>query len=343
MNYNEFKQSVVENFSSYLSERYQSAEVVVKPTNKVNRQVDGIVLMNIDGLPNASPTIYVNDMYEQYLETENFDEVMEKATGTMEHAIEEFPEVARTGVMDFDSLKDNVVLTLINAESNKELLKTVPHRTFEDLAIVYRWYLKHDEQGIYSNLVNNDLAERVGMTEEQLYKAAEENTSRIFPPTVRNMNEVITEMIFGDDIMDLEMKEEFDGFVNEIPDDRSLFVISNEAKIYGAAAILDDDRLYELSEKLGSDLYILPSSVHECIAVSANYGSPEELAEMVHEINMAEVDVADRLSNQVYHYDRDERKLRLATDTQYKTIDDKVAENGMQYDQDRESGKQDKR
>lgn len=207
MNYNEFKQSVVENFSSYLSERYQSAEVVVKPTNKVNRQVDGIVLMNIDGLPNASPTIYVNDMYEQYLETENFDEVMEKAAGTMEHAIEEFPEVARIGVMDFDSLKDNVVLTLINAESNKELLKTVPHRTFEDLAIVYRWYLKHDDQGIYSNLVNNDLAERVGMTEEQLYKAAVENTSRIFPPTVRNMNEVITEMIFGDDIMDLEMKK----------------------------------------------------------------------------------------------------------------------------------------
>ena len=40
-------------------------------------------------------------------------------------------------LLDTSRLKDNVFFTLINAEQNKELLKTVPHREFEDLAIKY--------------------------------------------------------------------------------------------------------------------------------------------------------------------------------------------------------------
>ena len=54
----------------------------------------------------------------------------------------------------------------------------------------------------------------------------------------------------------------------------------------------------------------------------ADFDSPEELAEMVYEINMEQVDINDRLSNQVYHYDRDLRTLRLATDTINKSLDD---------------------
>ena len=77
-----------------------------------------------------------------------------------------------------------------------------------------------------------------------------------------------------------------------------------------------------MAEKIGSDLYILPSSIHEVIAVSADFGSPDELAEMVYEINMDQVDINDRLSNQVYCYDKDLRTLRIATDTINKSLDD---------------------
>ena len=51
-------------------------------------------------------------------------------------------------------------------------------------------------------------------------------------------------------------------------------------------------------------------------------GSPDDLAEMVYEINMEQVDIDDRLSNQVYCYDKDLRTLRLATDTVNKSLDD---------------------
>ena len=66
----------------------------------------------------------------------------------------------------------------------------------------------------------------------------------------------------------------------------------------------------------------MPLSIHEVIAVSADFGSPDELAEMVYEINMDQVDINDRLSNQVYCYDKDLRTLRLATDTINKSLDD---------------------
>ena len=51
-------------------------------------------------------------------------------------------------------------------------------------------------------------------------------------------------------------------------------------------------------------------------------GSPEMLAQMVVEVNMQEVSLDERLSNQVYHYDKDLRKLTLATDTPNKRLDD---------------------
>ena len=66
----------------------------------------------------------------------------------------------------------------------------------------------------------------------------------------------------------------------------------------------------------------MPSSIHEVIAVSADFGSPDELAEMVYEINMDQVDINDRLSNPVFGYDKDLCKLRVATDTINKSLDD---------------------
>ena len=53
---------------------------------------------------------------------------------------------------------------------------------------------------------------------------------------------------------------------------------------------------------------------------------------MVSEINMGQVDLEERLSNQVYHYDKDARRLSLATDTPNKRLDGMVAESKLIYD-----------
>lgn len=113
-----------------------------------------------------------------------------------------------------------------------------------------------------------------------------------------------------------------------------MWIITNNKGVSGAVNMIFEKNLHELSKGMGDDLYILPSSIHEVIAVPASMGDPEELAEMVLQVNTDVVDVSERLSNQVYHYDRDARKLSMATDTPNKSILNAVAEVELVYDKE---------
>ena len=76
MNYEIFKEVVAEKFKSYLPERYQNMELRVESVNKVNRVMDGITLIDHSAEKNISPTIYINNMYDHYLHTENLQKVL---------------------------------------------------------------------------------------------------------------------------------------------------------------------------------------------------------------------------------------------------------------------------
>ena len=325
MNYEIFKEVVAEKFMEYMPEQYQGMRLRVEPVNKVNKVLDGITLVGSGAGRSVSPTLYINHMYEHYLETENLQEVLQSAARRMDMAFKEMPEV---GYVNLEGAKDNIVFQVINTLQNEDMLRDMPHREFQDLSIIYRWVVKVDENGIQSSAIRNNLAEQLGMNEEQLFKCAVENTRRIFPPTVKSMNDVIREMFISDGMP----AEVADMMIGEMPEDKMMWVISNDRGINGAGSMLYEDNLHKLAMKLETDLYILPSSVHECIAVSTNVGDPYELAEMVSEINMGQVALEDRLSNQVYHYDKDARRLTLATDTPNKRLDGMVAEAQLIYD-----------
>ena len=325
MNYEIFKEVVAEKFMDYMPEQYQGMRLRVEPVNKVNKVLDGITLVGSGAGRSVSPTLYINHMYEHYLETENLQEVLQSAARRMDMAFKEMPEVRD---VNLEGAKDNIVFQVINTLQNEDMLRDMPHREFQDLSIIYRWVVKVDENGIQSSAIRNNLAEQLGMNEEQLFKCAVENTRRIFPPTVKSMNDVIREMFISDGMP----AEVADMMIGEMPEDKMMWVISNDRGINGAGSMLYEDNLHKLAMKLETDLYILPSSVHECIAVSTNVGDPYELAEMVSEINMGQVALEDRLSNQVYHYDKDARRLTLATDTPNKRLDGMVAEAQLIYD-----------
>lgn len=59
-----------------------------------------------------------------------------------------------------------------------------------------------------------------------------------------------------------------------------------------------------LAEKYGTDLYILPSSIHELIAVPAYGEESDNLAGIVKEVNRSAVLPEDKLSDTVYRYCR---------------------------------------
>ena len=149
-----------------------------------------------------------------------------------------------------------------------------------------------------------------------------ENSKTIMPAKVQDMGSVLAEMMGG-------MPEDMMPMVAE---DKMMYVISNEQKVNGAASIIYSDALEKLSEKLGTDLYILPSSIHETIAISANFGTPEELAQMVREVNATQVSQEEQLSDHVYKYDAKTKTLSLADVEGLNQDITKVSEDKQAYD-----------
>ncbi len=324
MNYEIFKDVVTEKFLSYMPKEYQDMQVRVVPVEKVNRKLDGLDLRRQDGAGMVSPTIYINNIYEEYLRTGDLEKSLQNAADALDRVFRERPMPP----LDLRGAKDNMIFELVNTMQNENMLKNMPHREYQDLSIIYRWVVGADDKGISSVVIHNGLAKELGMDEEQLFRAAMVNTRRILPPTVKSMNEVIRDMLLADGLP----PGVADLMVGETQPKETLWIISNDYGTRGAASMLYEEKLHGLAEDLESDLYVMPSSVHEVIAVSVEMGKPEELAGMVAEINMNEVALEDRLSNQVYHYDKDLRKITLATDTPNKRLDGVVAERGMVYE-----------
>lgn len=300
MEYTEFKELVEERFNEFLPDKYKDMEVVVRKINKINKEMDGISLKT-----KICPTIYINDLYDKYLKIGDFESVISMAAEGMAKALESVSDID----INFDDFSENVIFMLVNTNQNKEWLKNVPHREFLDLSIIYRWIINADENGMKSSVVNNSLAEHLGYSEEQLFNLAKDNTRRINIPEVIDMSSAIKEMMLKDGMPE-EMLEEV---INEEKvKENYLWVIGNKNHFQGAASIAYEDILYELAEKLDSDLYILPSSIHECIAVKVEKkDDPSELQEMVKQVNCEVVEIGDKLSDNIYFYDRKERKLNL--------------------------------
>ena len=328
MNYEEFKTIVKQEFMSYLPEEYQHLKMDIRPVEKVNTVKDGMSFLDMNKESNMSPTIYVEDMYISYQETEDYRKVFEDVAAVVGKVLKE-PLVTEEK-LDFHAVKDNIVFQLINTEQNKGLLNSLPHREFHDLSIIYRWVVGRDESGLQSAVIKNDLMEKLDLNEEQMFKLAVVNYKRLLAPSIRSMDDVMLEVL-REEGMPEELAEIM---LPSRTSDEMMWVISNNVKVNGACSMLYDDVLQDVAKKVGSDLYVLPSSVHETIAVSVNMGNPYELAQMVNDINMSQVSLDERLSNQVYHYDKELHKLTMATNTPMKRLDGLVAEPQLIYGTD---------
>jgi len=89
-----------------------------------------------------------------------------------------------------------------------------------------------------------------------------------------------------------------------------MYVLSNADKLNGAAAILDSKTMEDISEKLGGDFIVLPSSIHEVIVLPVNEDMDRQTLEaMVQDVNAGQVAPEERLSDHVYMYDSQAKEL----------------------------------
>lgn len=253
---------------------------------------------------NLSPIIYLDSQYRNFLckqitLPEVVDYVVKTAKGKSQ-------QVDMRLFLNFSSIKDSIVYSLINTERNRELLEDLPHMDFMDLSIVFQSMLVSAGYGTASILIHNVHLKLWDVTISDLLKAAEKNTPQLMGYELKSMKDVLRE------IMESEQPEEADsdaymaGIVSSVP----MYVLSNRCRINGAACLLYPALFDDICESLDSSFYLIPSSIHEVlIPPPDNTNDSAKIREMIKEINDTQVAAEEILSYSLYFYDREENRL----------------------------------
>lgn len=299
LTYEEFKEVFKERLEKEFPEPYI---ICFEKMEKINRILDAVSVRK-NASCECGPNVYLNELYEDYKSNRNLEAFVETI-------IEQLKQAVQTDLydlkLDFSQAEDNIVCQIINTEKNKEMLTHMPHREFLDLSIVYRWIVRRDKDGVASCLVKNGLANKLNLTEEQLFSLAWRNTVRLYPPVLRSFKDFLSNVLPEELISDVPM-----------------YILSNKFTNNGAIYLTDKHALSVIAENANSDLYILPSSIHECIVVpSTNIVDPNELLVMVGEVNLIGLEVGQRLSNNVYYFDRNSKEVSLVPNDNCKSLND---------------------
>ena len=281
MDYEVFKNVFVERIKEFLPPMFRNFDVGIHLVPKTNEVKEAMIMM----LETAdevfvSPNIYLDDVYEAFKECQDLDAVMADSAAVI---------VSFTGtqpvdpqLQDMEKLKGNIVKVLVNTERNLELLETAAHKKWLDLSIIYRMIVPdEDAEGFASTVLNRELQECLGLTDEELDAIAEENGRNNFK------TQVVT--LAG-----------------------NARILTTEVGLFGAAAMLRSDALREIAEAAGDDLYLIPSSVHEMFVFPAENCDLTGLKKTLKEGNSKYTSTDEFLSDSIYYYNRESETVTIA-------------------------------
>ena len=302
MRFEEFTNAVVEKIREYLPVSFANASVDLQTVTKNNDvKLTGLVIRSGDS--NICPTIYLEQFFQNYNNGEEMGDVLaDIADIRLRNEVGNRFDTEQ--ITDFAQVRDKIVPRLIGLKWNRELLEKRPHTIMDDLAVTYHVVLEQDFDGTASVPVTNELMEAWDTSTATLHELAIQNMPRLLPSTFQTMSSVIGSL-FTEDLPEGMNAEEAEQIMSEMmPQNETMFILSNKTKIYGAAAILDREIMETVTERIGSDFYILPSSVHELLVIPANAGmDTSTLSDMVKEVNATQVSPDERLEDHVYSYD----------------------------------------
>ena len=283
--------------------------VSVQEVNKNNGLVlTGLTILKKDC--NIAPTIYLNQAFEQYQEGRSMESICREIIRVYEeHAVHTDFDVSY--VTDFAKVQSRICYKLVNAEKNEALLADAPHVMLEDLAVIFYILVNRDSEGTGTITVRNNMLSYWGVDADTLYELALANTQRMFRGSVQSMASVMTEILSHK--LDEECAREFFDMMVGEDDMIPMYVCTNTDKLNGAGVILYQGLLQEFADRVDSDFYILPSSIHETLLIPADGGMDiEYLKDMVRTVNRTEVAPDEILSDSVYYYNRSTDRVEIA-------------------------------
>lgn len=238
---------------------------------------------------NASPTIYMENHYETYMNGMDVSEIGDRILG-LYHENELSVNLDMSFFDDFATIKDRLFIKLINKNKNAEFLAEAPHEDFLDLAIVA--YVRINDKKIGNGLimVRNEHLALWHVSAKEVIDIAKKNTHDCDEFNLSHIIDVLTDL--GRDMgVDDDQRRAF-----------PMYVATNKRMTNGAAVLTMKDKLREYADVLGGDYYVIPSSVNELILVGHNCDCYQDIDGMIKEVNSTQLVPDEVLSDHAYLY-----------------------------------------
>lgn len=203
-------------------------------------------------------------------------------------------------ILNWEDIKDKLFLRLENRGKSMEVPDERIRIPFLDLVVfIYCDWSKTHWEGVYVNRNHLILWKQ---DKKDVLRAALRNTFQ-----KDNIVIPITDLLssaFGKEIHIEEGSE------------KDMIVLTSRNLEYGAAMLLNTPELKKLADRFNSDLYLLPSSVHEILAVRTDQNRDISLLmDMVQDANQTVVRDEDYLSDCIYYFDRKKCEIKIAVPT----------------------------
>ena len=108
------------------------------------------------------------------------------------------------------------------------------------------------------------------------------------------------------------VNKSFNGDRKKIREAGRYFMVSNRHAFLGAGTLLYSGKYREIAEKVGTDLYLLPTSVHEVMTVPAPGHTPEEMRRLLASIMSEDPKKEHCLTENVYYYSAEKGSILIA-------------------------------
>lgn len=243
-----------------------------------------------NGIETTQLQIDVPGAYKPCLSIVEFDE--DDVTGLTEaivNAAKSIPEIDVDQLANKEFIMDHVFMAAENIKNEDALKSMNVEYDVHDVGLIAVYYCRISPEATFKIPKG-----KFDHGELKSYALA----NMIFDYKVTSMFNILTEMTGSEP--DEALKDE-----------NSMVIITNKEMVYGAGLIFCENALEEARRLTNSDvIYILPSSIHELIAVSVkDAGDVKKLYEMVKTVNNSQVDPKDRLSYNVYKWDGEDLKI----------------------------------